>query len=124
MQVTVRFGLHRTIVSLGVERISKAQPLALDGLEALLQHFVLTIQIVELPVAFVVTISHIDQVGVEHAKPGLAFERSHTILGLRAGVHTPSGGVNTGSVHTENVVFTREKRCSHSVCHIFQQTDG
>eukprot|EP00966_Prymnesium_polylepis_P306763 7088978-Prymnesium_polylepis.1 len=29
--------------------------------------------------------------------PGLAFERSHTILGLREGVHTPSGGVNTGS---------------------------
>jgi hypothetical protein len=52
---------------------------------------------------------------------GLAFERSHTILGLREGVHTPSGGVNTGSVNTENVVFTHKKWCSHSVCHIFQQ---
>ena len=44
-----------------------------------------------------------------------------TILGLREGVHTPSGGVNTGSVNTENVVFTHKKWCSHSVCHIFQQ---
>eukprot|EP00966_Prymnesium_polylepis_P158635 3666873-Prymnesium_polylepis.1 len=38
---------------------------------------------------------------------GLAFERSHTILGLREGVQTPSGGVDTGRVHTENVVFTQ-----------------
>ena len=44
----------------------------------------------------------------------VAFERSHTILGLRGGVHTPSGGVNTAGVHTgecgvhtEEVVFTQ-----------------
>ena len=49
------------------------------------------------------------------ASPGLAFERSHTILGLRGGVHTPSGGVNTAGVHTGNVVFTQKKWCSHSV---------
>ena len=49
-------------------------------------------------------------------QPGCAFERSHTILGLREGVHTPSGGVNTGSVHTENVVFTQKKWCSHTRC--------
>ena len=46
---------------------------------------------------------------------GLAFERSHTILGLRGGVHTPSGGVSTAGVHTGNVVFTQKKSCSHSV---------
>eukprot|EP00966_Prymnesium_polylepis_P212235 4916047-Prymnesium_polylepis.1 len=52
--------------------------------------------------------------------PGLAFERSHTIIGLREGVHTSSGGVNTGSVHTssggvntgsvhtDNAVFTQK----------------
>ena len=40
----------------------------------------------------------------------------HTpILGLRGGVHTPSGGVNTAGVHTGNVVFTQKKWCSHSV---------
>ena len=38
---------------------------------------------------------------------GLAFERSHTILGLRGGVHTPSGGVNTAGVHTRKVMFTQ-----------------
>eukprot|EP00966_Prymnesium_polylepis_P280027 6469916-Prymnesium_polylepis.1 len=44
---------------------------------------------------------HLSAHGLE---AGLAFERSHTILRLREGVHTPSNGVNTGSVHTENVV--------------------
>eukprot|EP00966_Prymnesium_polylepis_P250346 5788633-Prymnesium_polylepis.1 len=44
---------------------------------------------------------------------GLAFERPHTVIGLREGVHTPFGGANTGSVHIENVVFTQKKWCSH-----------
>jgi hypothetical protein len=54
-------------------------------------------------------------INLEVSPTGLAFERSHTILGLRGGVHTPSGGVNTAGVHTGNVVFTHKKWCSHSV---------
>ena len=55
------------------------------------------------------------RVGQKAFFAGLAFERSHTILGLRGGVHTPSGGVNTAGVHTGNVVFTQKRWCSHSV---------
>jgi hypothetical protein len=53
--------------------------------------------------------------GGEGLRAGLGFERSHTILGLRGGVHTPSGGVNTAGVHTGNVVFIQKKWCSHGV---------
>jgi hypothetical protein len=56
-----------------------------------------------------------DSLGPYGLPAGLAFERSHTILGLRGGVHTPSGGVNTAGVHTGSVVFTQKKWCSHSV---------